>query len=74
MARRKVIDVTDYSPLEQYCISLNEYYKSLRKAGFSVDHSLYLVTAPQTYPATILPQPNWLPDQQDYSDFEDDED
>jgi hypothetical protein len=74
MARRKVIDVTDYSALDQYAIGLNEYYKSLRRAGFSVDHSLYLITAPQTYPATILPQPNWLPDQQDYSDFEDDED
>jgi hypothetical protein len=55
MARRKVIDVTDYSALDQYCIGLNEYYKSLRRAGFSVDHSLYLITAPQTYPATILP-------------------
>ena len=74
MARKKVIDLADYSVLDQYCIGLNEYYKSLRRSGFSVEHALYLITAPQTYPATILPQPNWLPDQADYSDFEDDED
>ena len=73
MARRKVIDVTDYSALDQYCIGLNEYYKSLRRAGFSVDHALYLITAPQTYPATILPNPNWLPDQPGYYEDEDDD-
>lgn len=72
MAKRKVIDVTDYSPLDQFCICLNEYYKSLRRAGFSVDHSLYLITSPQTYPSTILPTPNWLPEQPGY--YEDDED
>jgi len=72
MARRKVIDVTDYSPMDQFCIGLNEYYKSLRRAGFSVDHALFLITAPATYPATILPAPNWLPEQPGY--YEDDED
>jgi hypothetical protein len=72
MTRRKVIDVTDYSALDQYCIGLNEYYRSLRRASFSVEHSLFLITAPQTYPATILPTPNWLPDQPGY--YEDDED
>jgi hypothetical protein len=74
MASKKVIDLSVYSALDQYAIGLNEYFKSLRRAGFSVDHALYLITAPQTYPATILPQPNWLPDQADYSDYEDDED
>jgi len=74
MARRKVIDVTDYSALDQYCIGLNEYYRSLRRASFSVDHALYLITAPATYPATILPAPNWLPDNPDFSPYEDDED
>ena len=72
MGRRKTIDVTDYSALDQYCIGLNEYYKSLRRAGFSVDQSMFLITAPATYPATILPTPNWLPDQPGY--YEDDED
>ena len=72
MARRKVIDVTDYSPMDQFCIGLNEYYKSLRRAGFSVDHALFLITAPATYPATILPTPTWLPEQPGY--YEDDED
>ena len=72
MARKRVIDLEDYSMLETYCIGLNEYYKSLRRSGFSVDHALYLITAPQTYPATILPTPNWLPDQPGY--YEDEED
>jgi len=72
MTPRKVIDLSVYSALDQYCIGLNEYYKSLRRAGFSVDHSLYLITAPQTYPATILPQPNWLPETPDYYDEDED--
>jgi len=74
MTPKKVIDLSVYSALDQYCIGLNEYYKSLRRAGFSVDHSLYLISAPATYPATILPQPNWLPDQPEYYDSEEDED
>ena len=73
MARKVKVQDDTYSPLEMYCIGLNEYYKSLRRAGFSVDHSLYLVTAPQTYPATILPSPNWLPDMPEYYDDEDED-
>lgn len=73
MGRRAVIDLSTYGALDQYCIGLNEYYKSLRKAGFSVDHALFMISAPMTYPATILPSPNWLPDQREYYDEEEDD-
>lgn len=74
MARPKVIDLSTYSKLDQYCIGLNEYYKSLRRAGFDVETALAFVLEPATYPATILPAPNWLPDLPEYYEDEDDED
>jgi hypothetical protein len=71
--QKKVIDLDTYAALDAYAICLHEYYGSLRRAGFSCDHALYMITAPQTYPATILPSPNWLPDMPDYYDDEDDD-
>ena len=41
MARKRVIDLEDYSMLETYCIGLNEYWKSLKKAGFADDVALF---------------------------------
>lgn len=73
MGRKKALETDTFSALEQYCIGLNEYYKGLRKSGFSVDHALYLVTAPATYPATILPTPDWLPMNEPF-EFDDEED
>lgn len=73
MGRRQVIDLDTYSQLDAYCIGLNEYYKSLRRSGFSVDHALYMISAPMTYPATILPTPNWLPESPDGIPYEDDD-
>jgi hypothetical protein len=61
MARKKAIDLEAYSILDQYCIGLNEYYKSLRRAGFTPEMALAILLEPLTYPATILPTPNWLP-------------
>ena len=61
MARKKAIDLEAYSLLDQYCIGLNEYYKSLRRAGFTTEMALAILLEPMTYPATILPTPNWLP-------------
>ena len=46
---RTVID-NDYSRLDEYAISLHEYYKSLRKAGFSVDNSLWLLASKESHP------------------------
>ena len=57
--RKRVSTVkdVDYSPLEQYCIALNEYYKALRKAGFSVEIALGILSDKDAYPGWILPEP-----------------
>ena len=73
MARKKAIDLEAYSMLDQYAIGLNEYYKSLRRAGFTVDMALAIILEPATYPATILPTPNWLPDLPNRIPYEDDD-
>ena len=53
--KRKVQTVANegYSKLEQYCIWLNEYKRALRKAGFSNDDALWLVSAKDSYPDWI---------------------
>jgi hypothetical protein len=51
MATRKKQIVDDgYSKLDGYAIELHEFYKSLRRAGFSVDNALYILSAKQAYP------------------------
>ena len=47
--KKKVVD-DNYSKLDQYAIELHEFYKSLRRAGFTVDNALYILSAKQTYP------------------------
>ena len=74
MARKKAIDLEAYSMLDQYCIGLNEYYKSLRRAGFSTEMALAILLEPLTYPATILPTPNWLPELPGRVPYDDDDD
>ena len=73
MARKQVIDLDTYSMLDQYCIGLNEYYKSLRRAGFTPELALAILLEPLTYPATILPTPNWLPQLPDSIPYDDDD-
>jgi hypothetical protein len=46
---RIVVDES-YSKLDQYAIGLHEYYKSLRKAGFSVENALWIVVTKESYP------------------------
>lgn len=55
-SRKKVQTVADesYSALEQYCIWLNEYYRSLRKAGFSIEITLSLMMDKESFP-------DWVP-------------
>ena len=50
--KRKVKTVADegYSKLDQYAIELHEFFKSLRRAGFTVDNALYILSAKQAYP------------------------
>jgi hypothetical protein len=53
--KRKLKIDDDYSKLDQYAILLHEYYKSLRRAGFTVDNSLWLIATKDSYP-------DWLQD------------
>jgi len=55
--RKKQIVDDNYSKLDGYAIELHEFYKSLRKAGFSVDNALYILSAKQTYPDWMQTQP-----------------
>jgi hypothetical protein len=48
--RKKQVVDDDYSKLDGYAIELHEFYKSLRRAGFSVDNALYILSAKQAYP------------------------
>ena len=43
MAKKKVIDLDTYNQLDAWAISLHEMYRALRRAGFAVDVSLYLI-------------------------------
>jgi hypothetical protein len=49
-AKPKTVADESYSVLETYCIWLNEYYKALRKSGFSTDNSLWLVATKESFP------------------------
>jgi hypothetical protein len=58
-ARKKIKTVADddYSKLDQYAIELHEFYKSLRRAGFTVDNALYILSAKQAYPDWLQSTP-----------------
>ena len=51
----KTVADENYSKLDQYSIQLNEFYKSLRKAGFTVDNSLWILSAKEM-------RPEWMKD------------
>jgi hypothetical protein len=55
--RVSTVKENDYTPLETYAIALNEYYKALRKAGFSVELALGILSDHDSYPAWLLPEP-----------------
>ena len=48
--RVKTVADDEYSKLDEYAIELHEFYKSLRKAGFTNDNALWLLSAKETYP------------------------
>ena len=74
MAKKKVIDLDTYNALDAWCIALNEYYKSLRKAGFSDPTALFLITEKQSFPDWILPvKPIEKIGSIDPDDYEDDD-
>jgi len=67
----KVAD-DNYSKLDQYAIELHEFYKSLRRAGFSVDNALYILSAKQAYPDWLQEKPTKRDILQHLEDEEDD--
>ena len=72
MARKKkVIDLETYNALDAHAIALNEWYKSLRKAGFSVDLALGIIVEQDAYPDWIIPK---LPNRIDNIPYEDEDD
>jgi hypothetical protein len=73
MARKatKALEDQGYSALDAYCIGIYEYYKSLRKAGFSDSIALFMIAEPQSYPAWILPNPV---DPEKFGNYEDEDD
>lgn len=46
----KTVADENYSKLDQYSISLHEFYKSLRIAGFTNDNALWLLASKESYP------------------------
>lgn len=72
MARKKqVIDLETYNALDAHAIALNEWYKSLRKAGFSTDLALGIICEQDAYPDWIIPK---LPNRIDNIPYEDEDD
>lgn len=67
----RTVNSDDYTPLEKYCISLNEYYKALRVAGFPIDICLTMIQDKDSYPDWIIPD---LPNKIDPLEYIDDED
>ena len=68
--KKKVVD-EDYSKLDQYAIELHEFYKSLRKAGFTVDNALWILSATEMRPEWMVSAPT-LDDVRKYLDEDED--
>jgi hypothetical protein len=71
MAKKKVIDLDTYNALDQYAISMHEFYKALRRAGFAVDICLAIIVERSAYPDWVLPE---LPNRIDNIPYEDEDD
>lgn len=56
-ARKKQVVDDNYSKLDQYAIELHEFYKSLRKAGFSVEISLGVLGMKEIHPEWMISAP-----------------
>lgn len=53
--KRKKRTVADesYSKLDEYCIWLHEYHRALRRAGFSNENALWLLSTKDSFPSWI---------------------
>ena len=68
--KKRVVD-EDYSKLDQYAIELHEFYKSLRKAGFTIDNALWILSAKEMRPEWMVSAPT-LDDVRKYLDEDED--
>lgn len=68
--KKKVVD-DNYSKLDQYAIELHEFYKSLRKAGFSVEISLGVLGMREIHPEWMTTPPT-LDDVREHLDEDED--
>ena len=50
VTRKRTIQDNDYSKLDVYCIWLHEYHKALRRAGFSNDNALWMISTKESFP------------------------
>jgi len=53
VTKPKTVADETYNPLEMYCIWLDEYYRALRKAGFSTENALWLVATKESFPEWV---------------------
>ena len=55
-ARRRSVARRETTVLDQRAIALNEWYKSLRRAGFSVEVAMGLMDTKASFPDWLIPQ------------------
>jgi hypothetical protein len=46
----KTVADENYSKLDQYAIEMHEFFKALRKAGFTNDNALWLLASKESHP------------------------
>ena len=70
--RRKPRTVADenYSALDMYCIWLHEYHRALRRAGFSNDNALWIISTKESYPEWVSYK---IPDETDIANLLDED-
>jgi len=66
----KQLEDQGYSKLDAYCIGLQEFWTSLKRAGFHDEIALAIIVEPSAYPGWILPDPI---DPEKFGDYEDDD-
>jgi hypothetical protein len=73
MARKvtKQLEEQGYSKLDAYCIGLQEFWTSLKRAGFHDEIALAIIVEPSAYPGWILPDPV---EPERFGDYEDEDD
>jgi len=73
MAKRqtKALEEQGYSKLDAYCIGLQEFWTSLKRAGFDDEIALAIIVEPSAYPGWILPDPI---EPERFGDYEDEDD